>query len=412
LNEAFDTFEDARMADPFPRSARVLGGESPIGARLLLASGVILLVAWGVWCIRARVPVYEASDQARLEVLRATHPVDAPAAGRVIAVHLVLDATVNAGDVLVELDATQERQRLAEARAKRAGIAPQIDATRKQAAAEGVALGAFRGQLGSTLQEAEQHLQEGEILAREGGIEADRAKRLFAEKLVSESEVVRTQAEYERREASVLALKATVERLRRESATGAGDREAKVASLQRDVAHLDADLGALEATIDSLVEDIERRTIRAPASGRLGEIGTARVGSVLAQGERIATVVAGGDLRVVASFAPSAALGRVHAGQRARIRLDGFPWTEYGALEASVSQVATELRDGHARVELVVEPNANTRIPLQHGLPGVAEITVEEVSPATLVLRAVGRLGLKSQEPNAPASTTTATSGP
>ena len=39
-----------------------------------------------------------------------------------------------------------------------------------------------------------------------------------------------------------------------------------------------------------------------------------------------------------------------------------------------------------------------TTIPLQHGLPGTVEVEVERVSPATLVLREVGKhLGVPPQ---------------
>ena len=36
-------------------------------------------------------------------------------------------------------------------------------------------------------------------------------------------------------------------------------------------------------------------------------------------------------------------------------------------------------------------PNPGSRIPLQHGMPASAEIEVERVSPASLVLDAAGR---------------------
>lgn len=83
--------------------------------------------------------------------------------------------------------------------------------------------------------------------------------------------------------------------------------------------------------------------------------------------------------------------------------MDGFPWTEYGTLTATVTEVATELRDGKARIELSVQTSPAPRIPLQHGLPGRAEIEIERVSPATLVLRAAGRL--RDHRPTPAAST-------
>ena len=85
-------------------------------------------------------------------------------------------------------------------------------------------------------------------------------------------------------------------------------------------------------------------------------------------------------------------------GQPARLRLDGFPWAQYGSLAATVTSVATEARDGVIRVELQLPPETPTAIPLQHGLPGTVEVEVERISPATLVLRAVGtRLGVSTR---------------
>jgi membrane fusion protein (multidrug efflux system) len=74
------------------------------------------------------------------------------------------------------------------------------------------------------------------------------------------------------------------------------------------------------------------------------------------------------------------------------MRLDGFPWTQYGTIAATVTSVASEVRDGRVRVELTVHPNPASPIPFQHGLPGSVEVEVEHVSPATLLLRVAGKL--------------------
>ena len=130
--------------------------------------------------------------------------------------------------------------------------------------------------------------------------------------------------------------------------------------------------------------------IRAPVAGRVGALAVPDVGGVVALGDGIATVVPDGDLKVVASFSPSAALGRVAAGQPARMRLDGFPWTAFGAVAAVVDRVADEPDDaGGVRVELTLQAEGSA-VPLQHGLPGRVEIEVERIRPAALVLRAAG----------------------
>jgi hypothetical protein len=103
-------------------------------------------------------------------------------------------------------------------------------------------------------------------------------------------------------------------------------------------------------------------------------------------------VVPTGDVKVVADFLPASAIGRVRVGQHARVRLDGYPWIEYGTLAATVSGVGSELRGGRIRIELAVARDPSSPLPLEHGLPGVAEIEVERATPATLVSRAVGKM--------------------
>jgi membrane fusion protein (multidrug efflux system) len=127
-------------------------------------------------------------------------------------------------------------------------------------------------------------------------------------------------------------------------------------------------------------------------AGRLGEVAELRTGSVVREGGRLAAVVPQGELQLIADFLPPTALGRIRPGQPARLRLEGFPWTQYGSLAATVSRVAGEVRDGRVRVEFGVDRDGASPIPLQHGLPGSVEVQVERVTPATLVLRAAGTL--------------------
>jgi uncharacterized membrane protein (UPF0127 family) len=115
-------------------------------------------------------------------------------------------------------------------------------------------------------------------------------------------------------------------------------------------------------------------------------------GTVVREGDRLGAVVPPGMLKIMADFLPPAALGRIQPGQPARLRLEGFPWAQYGAVSATVASVANEVRNGQVRVELTVHPDAAPLIPLQHGLPGTIEIAVDHVSPATLVLRTAGLL--------------------
>lgn len=112
-------------------------------------------------------------------------------------------------------------------------------------------------------------------------------------------------------------------------------------------------------------------------------------------GEKPGAIIPPGKLRVIAEFPPPAAFGRIHAGQRALVRIQGFPPAQFGALRAHVTGIGGEVRNGSVPVELAIDTSA-TSIPLQRGLPGAVEVQVDSVSPATLLLRAAGQLFSKS----------------
>src|SRR4029078_8616317 len=127
----------------------------------------------------------------------------------------------------------------------------------------------------------------------------------------------------------------------------------------------EGDAQAAESTIARLREQIERHEVRAPVSGTIADVAALRTGAYVAGGQKLATVVPHGGLIIVGEFAPAAVLGRIHPGQPARLRLDGFPWAQYGMIDARVVRVAGEVRDGLVRVEFEPARQGASRLALQ-----------------------------------------------
>lgn len=94
---------------------------------------------------------------------------------------------------------------------------------------------------------------------------------------------------------------------------------------------------------------------------------------------------------VVAQFS-AAALGRLHPGQPAQLQLESYPWLQYGTVPAVVTRVPRKHHpDGWLEVRLAIQDGSAPQISLQHGLTGAIKVEVEQVSPVTLLLRAVGQ---------------------
>ena len=197
--------------------------------------------------------------------------------------------------------------------------------------------------------------------------------------------------------AAVEGLRLTLERLEREQRTRSADRVTRQERLTGEVRQLEAQRRSASVAVDRLQYNVEQRVVRAPVSGRLAEVAALRAGAYINAGQTLGVIVPEGKLRVVAEFAPPAAMGRVRTGQRAQIRLDGFPWSQYGSIPARVFAVAGEVRNGTVRVEMDVD--GPSPVTLQHGMPGSAEVLVEEVSPVTMALRAAGHLIASPRSP-------------
>ncbi len=379
------------MASPFSRTLRSLRSERSTGSILGVAVLLVVFALWSAWFVAAELPIYAASEEARLEVERAVYQVAAAAGGRIVEVRAAVGQEVAAGDVLFELDAELERRRLDEETARREALLNEIESLKTVLVTETQGLMDARQAARAAAGEARSRYRAEVAAAELAEEEARRTAQLHDQGLTSEMELRRAEAAARERRAQADALERAVVRDDSERLSGRRDRRVRIDQLARELAELEGSAETSAAAARRLEEEIARRRIHSPAAGRLGEVVKARPGSVVAAGDHLATVIPTAGLKVVAGFPPSDALARVRQGQPAQLRLDGFPWTEFGSLASEVTRVSSEARDGKLWIDGSVAPGSESAIPLQHGMPGTLVVEVERISPAELVLRAAGK---------------------
>jgi multidrug resistance efflux pump len=379
------------MATAFTRTLRHL---EPQGTRRFLTTAVAaaaLIAVWTTWGTLARVTLYEISGQAHLEVDRAPHAVDSPASGKVVESLLRLDQEVSAGELLVRLDGDAERFSLTEERQKVTALEAELAALHAQASSIEHARQETARAAHAALDEARERVHEAEAPAHYAEQELQRIERLRAGLLISERDVERGRADALRARAAAESSNLSLVRIAREHTARDRDRTAALDQVRAQIAHLEGERRRSQVAVLRLNTEAERYVVRAPASGRLGDIAALRPGSVVHAGQRLGVIVPAGRLIAVAQFSPASAIGRIRRGQPARLRLDGFPWAQYGTVDATVLRVANEVRDNAVRVELAVA-GSNPRIAIEHGLTGTVEVAVEQVTPLILLLRNAGAL--------------------
>jgi membrane fusion protein (multidrug efflux system) len=364
---------------------------------------ILVIGGWGAWFVLAEIPLYEVAKSARIEVAEAAHRIEAPVSGRVVASMVSMGATVKAGDLLIELDTSTERLEVEEQRAALVARQAQIEPMRREVIVAEQALASARESLPVLVAEARARTKATRATAAFNREQAARFREM--EKAGVASDFERREAMARARESSEgsKASRLEAEKLELSEKTRLSEQEISLERLRRELAGLEGEIETTAARIKRLEFEIERRRIRAPIDGTIGEIQTLRVGDVVQEAEHLGTIVPAGTLILVAEFDPKV-LGRIQPGQGARMSPTGFPSTQYGVLHAKVTHAASEIRNGLLRVEMALEPDEGSAIPLEHGLPGGVEVEVERVSPATLVLRGVGKvLHPEAEQPAVPA---------
>lgn len=349
----------------------------------------LFLVFWLGWLFLAEVDVIEVTDTARLESADSVHPVESAVQGRIVEVLALLEQPVEEGEILFRLESEEQAFEVEEARLRLATRHAEVELIQRE-------MLSLEKRLGAETQHAERETLRArgkqaveDTAAEYAEAELDQLQPLFKSGLMPRREQLhleaaaakhRAQAETER--LNIDSIAAHLEAERQETA-------AMIAQLQREEATARGAIEDLTKHIEHLEHEVEEREIRAPVDGRIGWVGPPRVGSVVDAGQRLAEIVPASDVRAIASF-PKSALGRLRTDQTATIRLDAFPWTQFGTVTARVHRIATETdEDERVRVELT-DLSGSPKLKLEHGLTGLVEIEVERVSPWTLLLRAAG----------------------
>lgn len=394
----------------FERTWRALRRDSFAAHAAIVSLGLILLAGWCAWFTLARVAVFETTNQASLEVEAQGYPVAARVDGRVVRTTLELGRTVQAGELIVELDSGPEQMALSESRARIASLRNQIEGVARELASERAGLGAQARLHVAEGQEAEAKLREAQTRAQFAEAQLESRRTLRSHNFISDEAVRQLQSESSARSALEGAAQSDAARVGQKAELDLADRRTRIARLERTRTELEGDLAAQASTAQRWEREIDLHRILAPVSGKVGRVERLRPGSVVQTAQVLAVIVPEGRPRAVGLF-PVASIGRIRVGQKARVRLDGFPWTEYGMLSATVSAVGNEASEGRVRVELALTGHEPAGIPIQHGLTGSAEVEVEQATPLGLILRIVGaRMTVASSAADSAASLSTVTS--
>ena len=397
---------------------------SPVRSGMILTICAFAVVAL-VWSWFGRVDII-ATAQGKIQPVGRTKTVQPLETGKVASVAVENGARVKTGDVLVRLDP-------GEAQADEATLQADIGSEKAEVLrrttalilASRRALGpvppiAFGADVPATIATREQRVlaQDMAQLAstiasldgqvKEKAAERDRLKGTID----AQTQLVATLKERvdmrETLQASKSESRAKVidalELLQTQAATLAGERgqvgeiEASLGRLARDIEKGYASFAAenaqkladAERLMDGNVEKLGKArlktagmTLRSPIDGTVSGSTITSEGQVLTVGEQVMQIVPADTRLEIECYLPNADVGFVRRDQRAVVKVDSFPFTDYGTIDGRVTRVAHDA---------IPQPDADQReqnpaaAAKENGLFGGAQRFQNLVFPVTLTL--------------------------
>ncbi len=374
------------MAVSFSRTLQALQADRPI--RRFLGLSFLFVVPIGLgWFLFADITVFEVSSSARLESLPQT--VAAEVEGKVVDRALQIGLEVGKGQVLVRLDDQHIVNLIAETINQIDAAEMHIKALESEIAGKESSLTSLPITRELAIKGANEVLEIASIEARLAQQDLARMETLVKSRAVSEEEVDARRASAETLQGKVRSAELNVALVEQDYTSREFTLKSELLTIGTDLVKAKGVWANAKKQLQTRNDELKQRTIVSNVAGRVEEVVPLRIGNVVKPAEKLATVVPQETPRVVA-FLPVVAVGRVVAGQTARLRMDGFPWTQYGTVAAIVTAVGNEPADGLIRVELDIT-DTSARIPLKHGQTTTVEIAVDQASPAELILRAAGK---------------------
>lgn len=370
--------DSSEIPQPVPNAFiwdKVLPGPGILLSRALLYLIFLLFVSAGVWAAITEMDVV-VHARGRLVVRGEPVRVSVQEPGLVIEVPFRIGDHVDEGAVLLRLDSFKYRT--------------DADQTRKEIAAQLVEAGRLREsarEVRAAMRATEREL---DIARRAAAIVADQLKRY--ESLADQQIAAAVDVQQKALELNAATAKsASFETALRAAENDAADKERRALEARARADTLAArlaQLGGLE----------QRMTLRAPVAGTITQLAVLHAGSVI-EPDQAAAVIAPDRLPLEAQLQiPNASMRRLQNGQAVRMRVDAFPYQDFGDVEGQLARIEPDAdAAGNYRAWATL---ARTRLsgprgvaPLQPGLLLDADIIVDRRTVMDFTLRPFRRLG-------------------
>lgn len=379
---------------------------------LIVLTGIVL-----PWAMLSKVDEV-GTARGRLEPKQKTITLDAPVAGKVVAVHAKEGQTVKAGQPLIELETDLLKTDLQQAQTKLEGelnrlsqfdlMENQVEIAgrtqRSQNQAQEAEQLAQADQVQRRLQSARKALELAKVRVEGDQREVQRFSTLWkqgaiaqikvaeAERVLNESQrsLEQTQAEIEQAQAELTRQRSTREKIVRTGELSLLESDRRLEELRLQKTSLQAEIAQTRKTIQSLQLQLQQRALKAPIEGTIFHLPIQQAGAVVQPSQALAQIAPKGAQLVLRSQMLSQESGFVYVGMPVKVKFDAYPFQDYGIVEGKVNWISpdtksTDTAQGKVEsfeVEIVLNQlhiqTPTKRVELVPGQTATAEVIVRQ----------------------------------
>jgi membrane fusion protein (multidrug efflux system) len=324
-----------QSSPPDPKKSRKI--------RLRIVAGVLVVVVIGLaWWLHAR--KFEDTDDAQVDGNIISVSPRVP--GTVVAVHVVDNQQVNAGDPLIELDPTDLQVALAQARANVAQAQAAYEAenpsvamtlTSNQAAVQG-----FQDEVEDAradLLAAQRDLDQAEAQNRYAQSQRQRAQKLLESKTIAPADYDQRVSAADMAHATVEAARQRIEQKRAQLSSAETRLKESRQNAPRQLVAREASLQVRKANLETAQAQLRQgelnvgyAKITAPAAGIIGKK-SVNVGEHVQTGQQLLALTQIGDVWVTANFRETQ-IDRMRVGLAAEVHVDAIDRDYRGTIES------------------------------------------------------------------------------
>jgi HlyD family secretion protein len=129
------------------------------------------------------------------------------------------------------------------------------------------------------------------------------------------------------------------------------------------------DAATMQAELEGCLEQLRNRIVLAPVSGEIIRSSEIQEGAIIGSNQQVAEISPSGEM-VATCFIKPDKIGLINAGQKVRIQVDAFNYSEWGMLDASIIDISDDIiveNGENAYFRIKCKPE-NTFLSLKNGV--------------------------------------------